>query len=187
MSEIGGRRRAVFGSETFSVMKKSLVAISVVLALSSPHAAVASAKTEADVCATTSRLIYLYTLHIEAKPAKKSYRPGDKVKVFITVTRPGEEDPAGQGQTMPPTINEPAEGVTVGGIIWGGDDYSWDSGAVTDSEGKAELNVPIRKNFTTGMARADFVAEIVHYNNNGCPDVRELGYRSYEEFVRITP
>ena len=141
----------------------------------------------ANACAMASALVNLYTLHIEAAPAKKEYRRGEKVKVLMTVTRPGDEDPSGQGQTMPPTVNEPAEGVTVGGIVWSGDDYSWDSGAVTDSEGKAVLNIPIRKNFTTGLARADFVAELTHYSNNGCPDIRELGFRSYEEFVRIKP
>ncbi|HWL65400.1 MAG TPA: hypothetical protein VNP73_05440 [Actinomycetota bacterium] len=141
-----------------------------------------------DACAMTSqRLVYVYSLHIEAKPGKKAYRRGDKVKVLIRVTRPAEEDPAGQGQQLPPTVSEPAEGATVGGIIWVGDDYSWDQGAITDANGEAVLNIPTRKNFDVGMARADFVAEIVHYNNNGCPDVRELGYRSYENFVRITP
>jgi hypothetical protein len=87
---------------------------------------------------------------------------------------------------MPRPTSEPAADVTVGGALFVGNTYSWDSNEITDEEGKATLHIPMPKNSETGWARADFAAEKTHFTNNGCPDVKEVGYRSYERFVKIT-
>ena len=138
-------------------------------------------------CGTAARaLVYLYTFHIEAEPGQKSYRRGQDVVVKMTVTRPNDTDPTGNGQPMPPTDPEPAADVDVGVALMLGDSYSWDTG-VTNDEGKATLHVPTSKDFDTGWATAYASAEKTHYSNNGCPDVRERGFRDFPKFVKITP
>jgi hypothetical protein len=129
-------------------------------------------------------LVNLHTLHIEAKPRKKSYRRGDTVIADVTVTRPGEEDPAGEGNPTPRPVVEPAADVEVGAALWVGNTYRWDY-ATTDEEGHAIIKVTMPKDSDTGWARGEFVADKEYYSNNGCPDVREQGFASYPQFVRI--
>ena len=133
-----------------------------------------------------TRLVNLHTLHIEAEPRKEVYGRGETIVIDVTVTRPAEEDPAGEGNPMPRPVTEPAADVEVGGALWVGNTYRWDFG-MTDEEGHAVLRVKMPRNSGTGWARAEFAAEKMHYSNNGCPDVREVGYRSYDRFVRVDP
>jgi hypothetical protein len=160
----------------------------ILLALSAPGAALGAsavpARPEA-VCAT-AKLVNLYTLHIEAKPSKKVYRRGETIVIDVAVTRPAEEDPGGNQQPMPRPTTEPAADVEVGGAIWVGNTYRWDF-ATTDEDGHAILRVTMPKDSETGWARAAFSAEKMHYSNNGCPDIREVGYREYQKFVRVEP
>jgi hypothetical protein len=133
-----------------------------------------------------AKLVYLHTLHIEAKPRAKSYPRGDTVVVDVLVTRPDEEDPAGEGHPVPRvTEPEPAADVDVGITLFVGNSYAWDLGK-TDEEGKEVLEIPTKKDFDTGWGTAHGYAEKVHYNNNGCPDVREVDYKTWPRFVRIT-
>ncbi len=154
-----------------------------------PFAALASAGPAAPVSCggSSAKLVNLYTFHIEAKPAKKTYRQGDVVKVFVNVTRPAEQDPAGEGNPMPRPTVQPAEGVDVGGALWSDSSYTWDLGRVTDEKGNATLLIRTQDDYATGWARADIVAEKVHYSNNGCPDVKEYGYYTNPRFVKIVP
>jgi hypothetical protein len=131
-------------------------------------------------------LVYLHTLHMEAKPRAKSYQRGDTVVVDVIVTRPDEEDPAGGGQPMPRvTEPEPAADVDVGISLFVGDNYAWDLGK-TDAEGKEVLRIPTKKDFDAGWATGHGYADKLHYTNNGCPDVREVDYKTWPRFVRIT-
>ncbi len=164
------------------------VLIGIVTAVALPLAGLSLPARAGSSCALadSSALVTLYTLHIEAKPAKKTYRRGDKVKVFMEVTRPAEEDPAGNRTPMPRPTFEPAADVDVAMTLSINYTYTWDTG-VTDEDGKATLLIPYPKDGHTGWARGDASAEKMHYSNNGCPDVREVGYRSYPKFVKIEP
>lgn len=162
-----------------SLLVRALVATMVLVSL---PASAAPAR-----CGASARaLVYLYTFHIEAEPGQKSYRRGEKVVAKITVTRPNDTDPTGNGQPMPPMDPEPAADVNIGMALFIGNSYSWDIG-VTDQDGKATLRIPIPKDSDTGWATAYASAEKTHYTNNGCPDVKEVGYAEFQRFVKVTP
>lgn len=135
--------------------------------------------------ANSAALIYLYSFRIEAKPGKKSYSRGEIVKVFVTVTRPGEEDPTGSKVPMPRPTSQPAEGVEVGAALFVGNTYTWDSQRTTDAKGKATLNIPLPKDSDLGWAEVDIFAEKTHFSNNGCPDAKEQGYAGFPRFVKV--
>lgn len=162
---------------------RSVLGALLALGIQSPAPA-AIAPGESDGCST--RLVNLHTLHIEAKPRKKTYQRGETIVIDVTVTRPADEDPAGEENPTPRPMTEPAADIEVGGALWVGNTYRWDFGT-TDDEGHAVLNVNMPPDSDTGWARGEFSAEKVHYTNNGCPDIREVGYRSYPRFVRIVP
>ena len=56
------------------------------------------------------------TFKVTAGVPKKAYSVGQVIPVTITVTRPGEKDPAGEGQPIPAPVGLPVEdaGVTLG-------------------------------------------------------------------------
>src|SRR5687768_9566687 len=159
-----------------------------VLALAAPGmgaAAPAVADPVAGACAA-AKLVNLYTFHIEATPSKKVYRRGETIVIDVYVTRPAEEDPAGNGQPTPRPTTQPAADVETGAAIWVGNTYRWDFGT-TEADEHGPLRATIPNNSETGSARAAFSTEKMHYSNNGRPDVREIGYREYTDFVRIRP
>ena len=127
---------------------------------------------------------YLYSFDVEAKPQKASYPAGSKVKVDFVVTRPGDEDPIGEGTEMPRPVTFPAENVEVNVSIYAGIYYMYGSG-VTDSEGKATVTVKLHPAVPAGWARGEVSAR-AYYNRGGCPDVEEFGSESYPKFFKIT-
>ena len=130
----------------------------------------------------------LHRSHIESEAGAEVVRPGrdDQSSVKMTVTRPNDTDPSGSGQPMPPVDPEPAADVNVGIAFMLGSTYTWDTG-ITDADGKATLHVPIPKDSDTGWVTAYGSAEKTHFTNNSCPDVKELGFREFPRFVKITP
>lgn len=161
------------------------VTIGLVLALSAPGAAAAStAPATGSGGACGNALVFLHTLHIEAKPSKKVYQRGETIVAHMWVTRPAEHDPGGNGIPMDRPMVEPAPDVDVGTAMWVGNTYRWAFG-VTDEEGHAILKVKMPKDSDTGNVRAAFQAEKIHYSNNGCPDIREVGWREYPNFTKV--
>ena len=130
-------------------------------------------------------VLVLRTLHIEAVPAKTKVKPGEKVPVEVTVTRPAHEDPADQGIEFEPPASVPAEGVTVGLSVYVGDrTYFWQIG-LSDAEGKDTLMLTVPKDSEHGWAIA--MASARHWIKNDCPDILEDGYTTYPEFVKVVP
>ena len=158
--------------------------IGVLLALSAQTAAVAAPVEGPAGACTATKLVDLYTLHIEATPSKKVYRRGETIVIDVAVTRPAEHDPGGNDQPTPRPTTQPAGEVEIGGAVWIDDTYRWAFG-MTDESGHGTLRITMPKDSDTGSARAAFQAQKVHFSNNGCPDVREVGYREYSNFVRV--
>ena len=130
-----------------------------------------------------SPVIVLRTLHVEAEPSKKKVHRGERFLVHVTVTRPAEEDPAGQGIGYERPSSAPAEDVTVGVAIWVGEKtYFWGMG-LTDENGKADVEVRVPRNSELGWALASVSAR--HWVKNDCPDILEEGYRNYVDFVEV--
>jgi hypothetical protein len=124
----------------------------------------------------------LYTFRVEAKPVKKTYVLGQKAKVHMTVTRPGSQDPLGEGQPMPTSQSFAAENVEVSVSFYLGEyHYTYGIG-VTDANGEEVVTVPLPKDAPAGPVRAA-VAARAYYNRGGCPDFEEVGYNYYEPFM----
>lgn len=128
----------------------------------------------------------LYTFTVEAKPMKKAYAIGETMKVAIKVTRPGREDPLGEGNPMSSPTYFPAEDVEVSVSLYAGQ-YHYRYGiGVTDENGEAMLKVPpFPKEAPAGPIRAAAGAR-AYYNRGGCPEAEEAGYSSYDPFFIAT-
>ena len=133
-------------------------------------------------CGTS--VIPLYTFHLEWKPVRNRYRIGEIARIHVNVTRPGEEDPLGEGIPTPRPTQIPAEDVRVGvGLLIG--DYPTHGSGRTDENGDAVVRVPIPSWMKPGPARASGRAEnFVAYL--ACFDVWEYGFKRQDNFFRVT-
>ena len=102
----------------------------------------------------------------------------------MTVTRPGPNDPTGEGQPLPSPVYLPAENVEVAVSLYLGEyHYTYGIG-VTDADGMAKVAVPLPKDAPPGPVQAAVGAR-AYYNRGGCPDIEEVGYNSYEKFFTV--
>jgi len=122
----------------------------------------------------------LRTFTVMAQPLKKSYRLGTKAKVEVTVTRPGREDPLGNGVEIDSPVSLPAEGVDVSVGLYRGNFYMYGVG-VTDEDGKAIVPVKLNPNAPPGNIIGEAGAR-AYYNRGGCPDIEEEGFAYYPRF-----
>ncbi|MGH2731249.1 MAG: hypothetical protein ACRDJI_11665 [Actinomycetota bacterium] len=159
----------------------SLVAASLAGAL---LASISVADAAPGSCAAMDR-IGLRTYHIEAKPDAKQYAIGDVAKVKVTVTRPADEDPAGQGQPTPRPTSEPAEGVRVGMSGWVKRTYFYGFGALTDAEGKTTVKMKIPNYTKPGWAYVEAGAERFVVFVPPCWNVYEEGYAEWPRFFKV--
>jgi len=122
--------------------------------------------------------IALRTLYIEMQLDKKSYEVGDTVKIDVTVTRPSDEDPAGQGTPTPRPTTMPAEDVTVGVGLRIGRVFLYGFGASTDADGKTMVPILLRPYTPAGRATLDIFAWKTQLDTP-CLIVEEQGYHSH--------
>lgn len=130
--------------------------------------------------------IQLRTLELEASTDKKSYRIGEVIKFKALVTRPADEDPAGQGIPMDRPYVSPAPDINVGvGLLFNGDVFLPGFG-ITDENGEVTLKVKIVNYVKPGTVHASFfawktVADIP------CARVDETGYLPVSDIVTVKP
>lgn len=128
----------------------------------------------------------LYTFTVEAKPMKKTYAIGEKMKVLVKVQRPGQEDPTGEGNPLGSPAYFPAEGVEVSVSLYAGNAHYRYGLGVTDEKGQEVVTVPaFAKDAPAGPIRAAAAAR-AYYNRGGCPEAEEAGYVSYDPFFLAT-
>lgn len=121
---------------------------------------------------------YIYSLTVKAQPMKKVYTRGDTIKVAFTVTRPGPEDPGGNGVAFPEgTPSMPAQDVEVHASFWAGNFYKYGK-SITDANGHAVVKIKTDSKMPPTLVDLD-VSGHVYYNRGGCPDGEEVGYNSY--------
>lgn len=128
------------------------------------------------------RVVTLYDLDVEAKPASKSSARGEVAKVNVTVKRPDDQDPAGEGHQWDPPHQEPASDINVGVSFHAGNVYMYGAG-VTNDKGKATVRIKIERYAPPGQVYAEVGARNVVRQD--CPDIYEVGYESYEKFIKI--
>lgn len=128
----------------------------------------------------------LYTFTVKAKPMNKSYAIGEKMKVRVEVQRPGQSDPAGEGNPVSSPTYFPAEGVEVSVALYAGQNHYRYALGVTDENGVEVVTVPaFPKEAPAGPVRATAGAR-AYYNRGGCPEAEEAGYSSYDRFFSAT-
>lgn len=125
-------------------------------------------------CAPILDSVFVESLSVTGKAAKKRYRRGQKAVINVSVSRPGREDPAGAGIPLDPPTSAPAADALVGIGVYVGDDFLFAHG-ITDSSGNAEIKLKIPRDVPTG------VAELETYSwkliaNYSCGSAFEFGY-----------
>ena len=118
--------------------------------------------------------VVLRTFTVQLKAAKKVYRVGETAVVKATVTRPANEDPLGLGQDFDPPMSFPAEEVNVGIGLRVGDVFLFGF-AVTDANGRADIEIDIKSYTPAGKAIADGFAW-KRQVEQPCANVEENGY-----------
>lgn len=124
------------------------------------------------------------TFYIEAK-LPKTVAIGDIAKIKVTVTRPADEDPAGNGIPTPRPTTMPAADAIVGIGLHIGPVFL-PGAAITDEEGKATVKIKIES-----YAPANTLVDASAYAwrvalTLPCATVQEDGYRTYPRALRTT-
>ncbi|MDQ3915171.1 MAG: hypothetical protein M3323_07555 [Actinomycetota bacterium] len=125
-------------------------------------------------CSSTNlEFVYLTTFKLDVKFPKGPFKPGQTVPFPTTVTRPAEEDPAGQGIPMPRPYVEPAADVPVVIVAFAKDvlmiDYK-----ITDANGKVDLALKLPKYTPAGPVSARIYAQKLLRDTN-CVVIYETG------------
>ena len=142
-----------------------------------------AATSPASGSACSGAVLQMETLHVEAVPEKKVYRPGDTAVVEMTVSRPAHRDPFDMGVEFTPPASAPASDITVGVTVWVGQrTYFWDMG-ISDEEGKATMKLRIPRSSEGGVSAANASGRNVIRSD--CPDIVELGFTDYPRFFKI--
>ena len=122
----------------------------------------------------------LETFHLEVKVDKPKYRVGDVAKVHVTVTRPGDKDPAGEGQELPISspVSHPAEGVDVGMNLFVPDSLPIVGFApLTDENGQTTIEAKLDRSARRGVVQANVIAVLKYPPAPaGCVEPEEYGF-----------
>ena len=134
---------------------------------------------EAGVVRTSSGMeqVSLLTFNIEVGETKPVYKIGEVAKIDVTVTRPAQEDPLGNGIPMERPYVEPAPDVIVGIGLHIGRVFL-PGAAITDEQGVARVRIKI-EDYAPANQWADtsvYAWRILH--ETPCATIQEYGYKS---------
>ena len=121
--------------------------------------------------------VSLLTFNVELGKVKSAYRIGDVVPINVTVTRPAQEDPLGNGIPMERPFVEPAEGVIVGVGLHVGRVFL-PGAAITDADGLARIRIKI-EDYAPAGAKVDasiYAWKVIQ--ETPCASVQEYGYKA---------
>ncbi len=116
------------------------------------------------------------TFTVETVFNKKAYRAGDTVKVDVTVTRPGPEDPTNSGIPLDSPAYLPASGVSVTTTLTINPPYYPYGAGVTDDAGKVSYKIKLPKGFkgeVNGLTQARLTT---NQNGPACTEINEVGF-----------
>jgi hypothetical protein len=117
----------------------------------------------------------IYDFDIETKWSSKVMRVGDSVRVTLTVTRPDDQDPTGNGLPWAKPTSEPVEGARAATTAYFPNTYIWDQG-VTDKKGKVTLTLRVPEGTRPGKSYASSSAYIPYNEGKDCASAEERGY-----------
>jgi hypothetical protein len=116
------------------------------------------------------------TFTVEVAFNKESYRAGETVKVDVTVTRPGQEDPANSGVPFDSPTYMPAAGVSVTTTLTINPPYYPYGAGVTDDDGKVSYKIKLPKGFKGEVNGLTQAKQTTNPNGPLCSEVNEEGY-----------
>ena len=125
----------------------------------------------------------LKTFHLEVQANKKVYKIGETANIKVTVTRPAEEDPLGNGIPMERPYVEPAPDVNIGVGLAIGRVFLPGAG-ITDENGVAIVRIKIER-YAPRNQWADASAyawKVLH--EMPCATVQEDGFRMTPQMFR---
>lgn len=127
----------------------------------------------------------LNTFKVKTEWNKPVYKPGEVVKVTVTVTRPGSEDPLGNGIPMDGPVAIPAEDVLVSTSFVVNPPYYPYAGGTTDANGQVGLKIKLPKK-VKGPVDVMTYARVIH-NQSGpaCTEVTEQGFHPEYGIFRV--
>ncbi len=146
---------------------------------------VASPATAGPCSGSRMETLTLRNFRIEAKPVRKTFPSGGTAVLDVTVTRPGEQDPAGMGIPMDGVDPMPAENINVGAGMMINDVFLPGFG-ITDANGKAKVKISIERYAKTGPADIALYAWNV-IQETPCLRVEENGFRAYPAMFTVVP
>lgn len=130
----------------------------------------------------------LRTFHVEVKQDKKTYRIGDIAKFDVTVTRPANEDPLGEGTPMPwserPYV-EAVEGAIVGVGLHIGRVFL-PGAALTDADGLAKVRIKIENYAPAGQVVDASIYAWKIVQETQCLTIQENGYKVLPGIAKTT-
>ena len=121
----------------------------------------------------------LRTFHLEVEQPKKTWKIGETAVINVTVTRPANEDPLGEGEPMPWTERpyiEPAPGAIVGVGLHIGRVFL-PGAAITDENGLAKVRIKIENYAPAGKVVDASVYAWRVLQETQCLTVQEDGYK----------
>ena len=160
-----------------------LLAGSISVGSAAPAQACSSRSVRSSMRSGALEVIGLRTFHLEVNPIKTRYKVGDTAKVEVMVTRPAHEDPVGLGQPVDPPESFPAEGVNIGMGLRVGDVFLFGH-AMSDSDGRAIVNIKIKSYTPSGTATADAYAWKTAADTT-CAKIEENGYRQTPKLFSV--
>lgn len=116
------------------------------------------------------------TFTVEVAFDKKVYRAGDTVKVDVTVTRPGPEDPANSGVPVDSPTYMPAAEVSVTTTLTINPPYYPYGAGMTDADGKVSYKIKLPKGFRGEINGLTQARKTTNQNGPACTEVNEEGY-----------
>lgn len=124
----------------------------------------------------------IYDLDIATKWSSKVMRVGQSVRITLTVTRPDDQDPTGNGLPWTKPTSEPVEGARAATTAYFPNGYIWDQG-VTDAEGKVSLTIRVPSGTRPGKSYASSSAHIPYNEGGDCTSAEERGYARDDDLV----
>ena len=121
----------------------------------------------------------LRTFHLEVEQPKKTWKIGETAAFDVTVTRPANEDPLGEGEPMPWTERpyvEPAAGAIVGIGLHIGRVFL-PGAAITDENGLAKVRIKIENYAPAGKVVDASVYAWKIFQETQCLTIQEDGYK----------
>lgn len=122
------------------------------------------------------------TFYIETEWNKTVYRPGETVKVTVTVSRPNEEDPLGNGIPLPITERMPAQDVQVTTAFAINPPYWPYGGDITDAAGQVHLKIKLPKSYVGKVQTTTMAKKVTNANGPACTEITEQSTKFEEPF-----